>query len=73
MLWGQRYMGQDAGVRNTRPPDAGGGLKAGHRYPGDLTGALKDGMPAAAAGDENMCGAGRQFYAELEALFPGEL
>lgn len=71
MLWGQQYMGEDAGLRDTRPPAAGGGLKAGDRYPGDMTGALKDATPA--VGSENICGASRRFYAEFEALFPGEL
>lgn len=69
-IWGGDWYGSDAGIKDTKPADAGGGLKA-TKYAGEMTGAVKTGTPA--TGAANICSAGQPFYPELEALFAGEI
>jgi len=74
MPWGGDYKGTtDGGIKDTKPPDAGAGLKGGDKYAGALTEDIRTGTGAAATGAANICGAGREFYPELESLFAGEL
>ena len=71
MPWGGDYKGGDGGIKDTKPPDAGGGLKADDKYAGEMTQDVRYGT--AAVGAANICGAGQAYYPELEALFAGEL
>lgn len=72
MIWGEGGGGTDDMIKDTKPPDAGGGLKAG-KFAGEMTQAVKTGTAAAGSGAGNICGAGREWYPELWALFAGEL
>lgn len=69
--WGGDYKGSDGGIKDVKPPDAGGGLKGGDKYAGALTEDIRTGT--AAVGAANICSAGQPYYPELEALFAGEL
>jgi hypothetical protein len=71
MIWGEGGTGLDDRIRDTKPPDAGGGLKAGDKYTGEMIQAVATGT--AAVGAANICGAGQAYYPELAALFAGEL
>jgi hypothetical protein len=71
--WGGEYKGGDTGIKATKPPDSGGGLKGGDKYAGGLTEDVRTGTSAAATGAENICNAGMIYAPELSALFAGEL
>ena len=72
MPWGGDYKGTtDGGIKDTKPPDAGGGLKGGDKFAGSMTEDVKTTTPA--VGAANICSAGQAYYPELEALFAGEL
>jgi len=68
--WGGDYKGSDGGIKDVKPPDAGGGLKT-TKYAGEMTADVKYGT--AAVGAANICNAGQLYAPELEALFAGEL
>jgi hypothetical protein len=70
--WGGGYKGGDAGIKDTKPPDAGGGIKS-DKYAGEMTADVKTGTGAAGTGAANICNAGMIYAPELEALFAGEL
>lgn len=70
MPWGDDYKGTDGGVKDVKPPDAGGGLKS-DKFSGSMTQDVKTGTPA--VGAANICSAGQPYYPELESLFAGEL
>jgi len=70
--WGGDYKGTtDGGIKDTKPPDSGGGMKGGDKFAGSMTEDVKTGT--AAVGAAKICGAGREWYPELNALFDGEL
>jgi len=72
MPWGGDYKGGDGGIKDTKPPDAGGGLKS-TKYDSGLTQDVKTGTGAAGTGAANICNAGMIYAPELEALFAWEL
>jgi len=71
MPWGGDYKGGETGIKDVKPPDAGGGLKGGDKYAGELTTDTR--TAAAATGAANICNAGMIYAPELSLILGIEL
>jgi hypothetical protein len=69
-VWGGPTDPKYTGIRASKPPDGGGGLKTAW-FAAEMTQAVK--TTTAPTGGENICGAGAIYSPELESLFCGEL